>query len=47
MENLLDKKGVGNGGGGVKEEKGGKSPFVGSGLLASVHKPASWEGREV
>lgn len=33
-ENLLDKKGVGNGG--MKEEKGGKSAFVGSGLAVST-----------
>lgn len=34
MENLLDKKGEGNGG--MKEEKGGKSAFVGSGLAVST-----------
>lgn len=34
MENLLDKKGVGNGW--MKEEKGGKRAFVGSGLAESI-----------
>lgn len=36
VENLLDEKGVGNGG--MKEEKGGKSAFVGSGLTVSTNQ---------
>lgn len=34
VENLLDKKGVGNGG--MKEERGGKRAFVGCGLAVST-----------